>query len=139
MTISHKEVRRVNQRVTICRFRRHRESPQCRPGERISHRLPLRRVRTRRAERLVLLHHKNLGPDALKRHDTPLPALTAIETNVVRTEPSCESGRDQELGIEARDLKIEVARALFPIQWKKAVQLLHSSRALFKGRRTGRL
>ena len=61
-------------------------------------------------------------------------ALAAIEADVVRPEAGGEARREQELGVEARDLEKQRAGALVPVQREVAVELLHAADAVLHRR-----
>ena len=83
----------------------------------------------RRAERLVALHHQDARSDALERDDLAAALLSAIEADVVGAEAGGEAGGVQELGVEARDLEVERAGALVPVEGEVAVDFLHAGGA----------
>src|SRR5438132_290405 len=57
------------------------------------------------------------------------PARAPIGADVVRAEAGRQAGREQELGVEARDLEKHRTGALVPVERKIAVELLHAGGA----------
>src|SRR6478672_11324965 len=75
----------------------------------------------------------------MKADDAAATARAAIEADVIAAEAGRQSGREQELVVEPRDLEKHRAGALVPVQGEVAVHLLHAGRArLDRGHRAGR-
>src|SRR5205823_2337398 len=98
------------------RFGRYSEAPQHRLGERIFHRPLLRRISARRAERFVVLYQQYFGPDTPERNQPAAAFLAAIEPEIVRSQSGRESTCVQEFRIKTRDLDVEIAAALIPVE-----------------------
>src|SRR6185503_20302156 len=85
------------------------EAPQYRLRERVLHRLPLERIGAARSERQVRLHEQDLRADTLERDDAAAASGAAVEADVVGAEAGGEAEREEELGVEPRDLEEERA------------------------------
>jgi hypothetical protein len=89
------------------------------------------RIGAARAERLVALYQHDLRPDALELDEAAAAAAgAAIEADVVGTEARRQTGREQELGIEPRDLQEHRSGPLIPVHREVAVEFLHPRRAV---------
>ena len=133
LAIAQEEVSGVHQHMAI-RFGAHREAPQNRLGEGILHRASLRRVRARRAEGFVALHHQHARSDALERDHLAAALLAAVEADVVGAETRGQARGVQEIGVEAADFEPQRTGAIIPVDGEIAVQLLHAGGAFFDGR-----
>src|SRR5262249_45612249 len=97
--------------------------------ERVLDRLALERVGAARSERLVRLHQQHARADALEDDQAAAAAGAAVEADVVGAETCGQTGGEQELGVEPRDLDEQGSAALVPVEREVAVDLLHAARA----------
>ena len=75
------------------------------------------------------MHQQHLRPDSFEAHDAALPALAAIEADIVRPQAGREACRKQEVGVEPRNLDEQSAGALVPVDGEVAVEFLHAGGA----------
>ena len=139
MAVAQEEIGGVHQHMAIA-FRGHCEAPQDGLREGVRYRCALRRIAAGGAERFVALHQEHARSHAMEGDDPALSLLPAVQPDIVGAEARGKTGGVQELGIEARNLQVEIAGALVPIKREVAVQLLHAGGAFFnRGNSCGRL
>jgi hypothetical protein len=73
----------------------------------------------------------------MESHHAPLAAAATIEPDVVRAESGRETGGEEEVGVEARNLEIEIAAALVPVERKIPVDFEKAGDAVLYGRGRG--
>ncbi len=129
VNIAEQKVRCVHEHVAVG-LGSDREAPEHGLRERVLDRFALRGVRAGRSETLVALNQQDTRSDTLKHDDASLSALAAVEPDVVRAETGGKAGRQQELGVESRDLEEQRSRPLVPVDREVAVELLHAQRPL---------
>src|SRR5207247_7300484 len=119
--ISEQEIGSVDQHMSAT-LGGDRETEQHRLGERVFDRFALGRVATRRSKRRVRLDHQDLRSDPLEADDAAAAFLAAIEADIVRSQPGRESGRVQNVGVEAWDFEEQRAGPLLPVERKVAIE-----------------
>src|SRR5947207_14171153 len=105
-------------------FGGHREAPEDRPGKRVFDRFAFGGIAAARPEIEVRLRHQHLRAHTMKADDPAAGFLAAIETDIVRSESGGQAGREQKIGVEARDLEEQASRPLVPVERKEAIELL---------------
>src|SRR5205085_9371241 len=126
------EIGCIDQNMTI-RLGGYRKAPQHRFGDGILDGALFGQIGARGSEGFSVLDEQQLLTDALERDDPTTAFLAAIQPEVVRTQAGSESCGVEELGVEARDLEVEVAGAFFPVEREIAVEFLHRDDAIFDG------
>ena len=136
--VADQPVGRVHQHAPA-RLGRDREAPQDRARERVAHGPHLLGVRRVGAKGVLRLDQQHLGPGALEEDDALALQLSTVQADVVRAQPRREPVGVQHLDAEARDLEVEPAAGLVPVEREEAVELLHAGGLRFdRGRRRWR-
>ena len=94
-------------------------------------------VRRHAAESRVLLDQQHTRPAAREGHQSLAAKLIAIETDVIGAHAPRQRCEVDELLLHRRDLEIELAAALIPVQRKETVALRHAGGPGADGRQTG--
>ena len=123
--VAHEEIRQIDEHAPV-RFGRGREAPDYRLRERLFHRVAFVRVRALRAVIVVRLDHQHFRPDPLEADDARVGETGTVDADVVRSHPGADAGDVQHFLIEFRDLEIERAGVLIPVQREEAIHPLEA-------------
>ena len=103
-------------------FRGHRETPEHRFGERLSHRGAFIGIIGDRAIVQIRLDQQHFGADALKAHDARGAQLAAVEADVIGADAGGQGSLVEKFGVPLVDFQPELARLGIPIEVEVAGQ-----------------
>src|SRR5689334_17238185 len=125
MNVAKEKVRGVDEHTSAF-FRGDFKAPERRLRERVFHCVTFVRVVGDGAKIIVRRDEQHAWTTAIEAHDRAGAELTAIESDVVRTDAGGQGFNVEKLAVPLVDLEPDLARLRVPVEGEEAGKLLHA-------------